>query len=125
MAISFVDYLAKIGDFGFAQGVLSFIPTQPDYNDWDLGKQAWEHRSNNLPQIFEYYQNGDPGDDPMFFLLKKRKWSSNMSTCQTCHQAQSKFWTEEEKNDIRLPNEEYATVGNWPIVSTTWYGATR
>lgn len=125
MALSYVDFLLKSGNFGFAQGFMQAIPTFPDYQLWDIGKPAWEHRQNNLSQIFELYQNGDPSDDPTHFMMKKRKWGPDMATCQTCHQAQSKVWTEEEKNNILLPNEEYATVGNWPAVTTTWYGAVK
>jgi hypothetical protein len=125
MLTTFADYLMKAGNFGFAQGMLAFASSQPDFNAWDIGKPAWEHRWNNLPDIYANYQNGDPSDDPLPFLLKSRKWGPDMATCQTCHQAQSKYWTEEEKKDIKLPNEEYATVGNWPVVSTTWYGASR
>jgi hypothetical protein len=125
MALSYVDFLLKSGNFGFAQGFLQAIPTVPGYEFWDIGKPAWEHRQNNLSQIFELYQNGDPSDDPTHFMMKKRKWGPTMATCQTCHQAQSKVWSEEEKNNILLPNEEYATVGNWPAVTTTWYGAVK
>ena len=123
--LTLVDFLIKAGDIEAAEQALlyRFDPSETDYwAAWDLGRDAWEHRENHLLEIFQLYQNDDPSDDPLHFQLKRRKWGTNTTTCQTCHQTQSKVWSKEEFNTIILPPEEVATVGLWPKVSTTWYG---
>jgi hypothetical protein len=122
--LTLVDFLIKAGDIGAAEQTLRyrFDPSEADYwAAWDLGREAWEHRENHLLEISQLYQNDDPSDDPLHFQLKRRKWGTNTTTCQTCHQTQSKVWTQEAFNTVILPPQEVATVGLWPKVSTTWY----
>lgn len=125
--LAYVDFLLKAGDTNSAAAVLALrysdLPEVSNYGDWELGRDAWEHRENNMFKIFELYQNNDPADDPMFLFLKKRKWGSSTSTCQICHQAQNKIWSEAEKNTIWLPPEALKSVGKWPVFTTTWYGS--
>ena len=125
--LGYVDYLLKLGDTQTASYLLTwrFNPQLPvnQYPYWDLGRIQWEHRENNVDAIAALYQNDNPNDDPINLLMKKRKWGSNTTTCQVCHQAQGSQWTDEEKATIVLPPEAVATVGNWPAVSTTWYGS--
>ena len=128
--LGYVDFLLKDGDINAAKQVLSLrfappnvFPPAKAYTEWDLGRDAWEHREKNLNEISALYRNANPADDPLHFFMKKKKWGGNLPTCQTCHQAQSTVWTEEEKNRIILPPEEVATVGVWPEVSTSWYGS--
>jgi hypothetical protein len=127
--LGYADYLLKGGQLEPAKQLLSLrhIPEQwpqmSKYGEWDLGRDAWEYREAHAEEIVALHNNGNPADDPMHFLLKKKQWGQNTSTCQTCHQAQSSTWTEEEKKTIVLPPKEAAIVGNWPPVSTTWYGA--
>ncbi len=126
MTLTYVDFYLKLGDLDQANFWMFVLGTfYPNFSYWDLGKDAYQHRANNLQAISDRYQNADPSDDPLFFFMKKKQWGTNTSTCQTCHQAQSKIWSQEEKDEIILPPESYATVGNWPAVSTTWYGAIK
>lgn len=126
MILGWVDYFLKTGDFDSAQFFLS-LKDVPDfhYSDWDIGRPAWEQRENNLEAIFELYQNDDPSDDPRHFFLKGRKWSTSTSTCQMCHQAQGREWTEEEKSVTTLPPEDVRTISTWPKSGTTWYAAVK
>jgi hypothetical protein len=127
--LGYVDFLLKAGDTQTAGFLLSWRhnPQLPvnQYPFWDLGKVQWEHRENNLEAIAALYQNDNPSDDPINLLMKKRKWGSNTTTCQVCHQAQSSYWTDEEKATIVLPPEAVASVGTWPQVSTSWYGSSK
>lgn len=126
--LGYVDALLQVGQVDAAKQFLSIrhdltnFPPMAAYAQWDLGRAAWEYRENNADAIAARYANADPSDDQFHFFLKKRKWGANTATCQACHQAQSSIWTEEEKNTIVLPPEPVATVGIWPVVSTTWYG---
>lgn len=124
MFIGTIDFNWKDGDFDSVRNF--WMPTVPflaNYAYWDIGRDAYEHRVANAQEIFELYRNADPKDDPVPFNLKRRKWGYNTMTCQTCHQAQRKIWTDEEQSDIMLPPEDVFTVGTWPAFSTSWYGA--
>jgi hypothetical protein len=124
--LGYADFLLKAGDPQTAGQVLSlrFMPPLAEtFAAWDLGRTGFEHRENNLAAIAALYQNGNPNDDPPNFLIKTRKWGMNTTTCQLCHQTQSKVWTEDEMKAIQLPPESVASVRVWPAVSTTWYGA--
>lgn len=121
-----VDYFIKVGQLDMAQMFLSlkYLP-QFSYEGWFLGQEAWEHRESNMMERFELYQNDNPEDDPVHFLLKTRKWGPSTITCQACHQVQGRQWSPEEIDNIILPDESVATIGNWPEISTSWYGATK
>lgn len=125
--LGYADYLLKVGDVNAAQQILSlrFNPQLPVQNFafWDLGREHWIHRENNAAAISALYLNDDPSDDPLNYLMTKRKWGGNTSTCQNCHQAQSKYWSPEEQAVVMLPPEPVATVGTWPAFATTWYGS--
>ncbi|OZG73073.1 hypothetical protein BTA51_11280 [Hahella sp. CCB-MM4] len=123
--LGWVDYLLKAGEVEFAGTLLSWMPYFENYAEWDYGHDAVNHRVNNLQAIADLYANDDPSDDPLNFFLKRKQWGTDLSACQTCHQAQSKVWTEEEKNTIMLPPEEILTIGDWPEFTTTWYGAVK
>jgi hypothetical protein len=122
--LGYVDFLLKNGDVQAAAFFLTFRqpPVNNTYGDWDLGRGPFEHREQNLLAISELYRNSDPTDDPLNFLVKKRKWGMNTPTCQVCHQTQSRVWTQAEMDAIQLPPESVASVRVWPTVSTTWYG---
>ncbi|MEZ4270844.1 MAG: hypothetical protein R3C68_05250 [Myxococcota bacterium] len=122
--LTLVDFLVKAGDLPSAQQTLQyrFSPAEAEnWAAWDLGREAWLHRENNLNEIAALYQNDDPTDDPLHFQMKRRKWGTNTTTCQICHQTQGLSWSDEEFNNVLLPPEGVATVGTWPEVSTTWY----
>lgn len=123
MVTGYTDFLLKANLPQVAEMLLWHASSQEAFEDWDLGLDAWNHRMNNLDAIAAAYQNGDPSDDPLPLMMKKHKWGQNLPTCQVCHQSQSRVWTPEEQDEILLPLEEFATVGEWPVVSTTWYGA--
>ena len=119
-----IDFYLKAGELApIYEYWGALVPYLPNYQDWDIGPQAYMHRMNNLEAIAALYQNDDPSDDPMPFNVKRRKWGDNTMTCQTCHQTQRKVWTEEEQNHIPLAPDDILTVGVFPAVSTTWYGA--
>jgi hypothetical protein len=122
--LTLIDFLLKRGDARTAHLLLK-LRLLPDerkpWSTWDLGQEPWLHREDNLKELVALYQNDDPSDDPLHFQLRRKRWSTNTTTCQTCHQTQSKFWTQEEFNTVWLPPEDVATVGTWPAVSTTWY----
>jgi hypothetical protein len=124
--LGYADFLLKSGQPEAATQVLSFR-FRPDlavtFGYWDLGRAPYQHRENNLAPIVALYQNSDPTDDPMNFLMKKRKWGMNTTTCQVCHQTQSQGFTQEQMAAIQLPPESAASVRNWPEITTTWYGA--
>lgn len=125
--LGFADYFIKAGMLDAAQFVLFFrhFPFT-HWEGWYLGQEAWLHRENNMLRIHELYNNGDPADDPTHFLLKSRKWGASTITCQMCHQAQGRGWTEEEINSPPpLPHGTIATVSSWPVVTTTWYGSVK
>lgn len=126
MFMGAVDFDLKEGDLTMVrQFWLPTVPFLPNYADWDIGRDAYQHRLAHAEEISALYRNADPTDDPVPFNLKRRKWGYNTMTCQTCHQAQRKLWTEAEKADIMLPPEDVLTVGTWPAISTTWYGASK
>ncbi|MCE2572842.1 carbohydrate-binding protein [Motilimonas eburnea] len=119
-----IDYLIKLGDFNTANMFLSwkYAPFL-GFDLWDLGKEAWDYRINNMDEMFALYNNADPSDDPVNFLSKQHKWGPDTITCQACHQAQSRQWSEEEKAKVTLPHESVASLGNWPKMTTSWYAS--
>lgn len=118
-----VDYFLKLGDVDMASFFLSFRWSPPlQFENWTLGQDAWLHREDNLSEIVALYQNDNPSDDPVHFNLKRRKWGPSTITCQTCHQVQDRYWTDEEISDVWLPSEDVATIDEWPEFTTTWYG---
>jgi hypothetical protein len=127
--LGYVDFLMKAGQADAARQYLSIrhvpeqFPPMAAYQTWDLGRASWEYRETHVDQIVAAYANGNPADDPMNLMMRKKRWGSDTATCQVCHQAQSTVWTEEEKNVIVLPPEAVASVGVWPRVATTWYGS--
>ena len=127
--LGYVDFLLKAGQADAARQYLSIrhvpeqFPPMAAYQTWDLGRAGWEYRETHVDQIVAAYANGNQADDPMNFMMRKKRWGSDTATCQVCHQAQSTVWTEEEKNVILLPPEAVASVGVWPRVATTWYGS--
>jgi hypothetical protein len=127
-ALALVDYFLKQGDVDAAKGVLGyrFDPNEVDkWNLWELGQEPWLHREQNAEEIAALYQNGDPSDDPLNFLLRRKKWGMNTTTCQVCHQSQGKTWTQAEFDHFALPPEQAAMVGTWPEFATTWYASLR
>ncbi len=124
--LGFADFLLKAGQPDAAAQLLA-LRTRPDeavtFGYWDLGRAAYEHRETNLNAITALYQNGDPTDDPMNYLMKRRKWGMNTTVCQVCHQTQSQPFTPQQMAEIQLPPESEASVRNWPKITTTWYGA--
>lgn len=122
--LGYSDYLLKIGATNDAQMFLTFRYNPAfGFNEWDLGRDAWLQRENNLQQIADLYANGNPDDDPKNFFLNEKQWSANTSTCQACHQAQSRVWTEEEKATVMPLRDDILTIGDWPAISTSWYGS--
>ncbi len=124
--LGYADFLLKAGQPDAASQVLA-LRSRPDeavtFGYWDLGREAYQHRENNLGALVALYQNGDPTDDPLNFLMKRRKWGMNTTTCQVCHQTQSQPFTAEQMAEIQLPPESEASVRHWPAITTTWYGA--
>lgn len=120
-----VDFFIKAGMFDYAQYFLSTWKHVPPfaYNDWDLGRKLWEHREQNMFAMHELFNNDNPNDDPVHMLLKRHKWGPDTITCQLCHQAQSRVWTEEQKSIVYYPHESVATINNWPLQTTTWIGS--
>lgn len=118
------DMALKAGDTDFAAGLLNarYAPWA-HFDEWDLGREAWLHREANFTEIASLYQNDDPTDDPLPLNLKRRKWSAPTMTCQSCHQAQDRFWSEEEQETILLHPEDILTIGEFPAVRTSWYGS--
>jgi len=120
-ALGWVDFLLKKGELEQAGEILNWkYAPHLQYENWDLGQPAWEHRIKNLAEISALYLNDDLSDDPMPFNLKKRKWGVNTSTCQGCHQAQNRSWSEDEKQKIMLPPEDILTLDNFPVRTTSW-----
>jgi len=119
-----IDYFLKLGDTGTAGFFLTF-KYNPDFqfDSWLLGQEAWEHREANMMEIVERYQNDDPHDDPTTASLKSHKWGPNTITCQLCHQAQARTWTENERATVILPSDSDAFVGDWPEVKVEWDGS--
>lgn len=129
-----IDFLLKRGDIEQARGLLGFrhardVPTNfgvsdqaARYQDWTLGQDAWEHRERNFDAIAALYQNS-PDDAPTHFFLKRKKWGGSTITCQSCHQTQAKQQSSDDMDAIQVTPEEVATIGEWPAVSTTWYGS--
>lgn len=125
-ALNKVDLLLKVGEIDTAKSWMNMIQHGfPNFAYWDLGKDAYNHRMENMNEISARFRNDNPADDPLLFSIRKQKWGKNPTTCQGCHQAQSKVWTQAEKDLIVIPPDEYSRVGNWPKVSTEWYGAVK
>lgn len=127
-----VDFFLKAGLLEQARALLSlrFLPLDifaDSFANWDLGRDAWLHRENNLERIAELYANDDPEDDPSHFLLKQHKWGPGTFQCQVCHTRQSKEWPRGEVKRVLASTSEIPPIGrgNWPRVSTTWYGALK
>lgn len=126
MVVGYADYLVKLGALDDARTLLTYrYNPMFAFEDWTIGKEAWLHRENNLDAIAARYHNDDPNDDPNFFFLADRKWGTKTSTCQSCHQAQNRYWSEEEKANIIQHPDEILTIGTWPDISTTWYGMSQ
>jgi hypothetical protein len=124
--LGYVDFLLKNGDLDAATqylGVRQMPQLAEMFTYWDIGKGPYQHRENNGPAISALYRNGDAQDDPLNFLVKKKRWGMNTTTCQVCHQTQGKVWTKEEMAAIQLPPEAAASVRTWPPITTSWYGA--
>ena len=127
-----VDFLLKAGAVDAARGILALrnIPIDifaGSFPLWDFGQDPWLHREENLERIAELYQNGDPGDDPSHFLLKQHKWGPGTILCQVCHERQGRQWAAGDVERTLSIADEFPPIGagNWPAVSTTWYGATK
>ncbi|WP_158587076.1 carbohydrate-binding protein [Motilimonas pumila] len=126
MIVGYVDYLTKLGALEDARNLLQWqYAPQLEFNNWTLGQEAWQHRVDNLDAIAALYHNDDPSDDPNFFFVKTKKWGGKTSTCQTCHQAQERHWSDEDKATVIPHIDDILTIENWPLVSTTWYGAIK
>lgn len=126
MIVGYVDYLTKLGALEDARNLLQWQYAPPlQYNNWTLGQAAWQHRVDNLDAIAALYHNDDPTDDPNFFFVKNKKWGGKTSTCQTCHQAQERQWSDADKATVIPHIDDILTIDNWPLVSTTWYGAIK
>jgi hypothetical protein len=127
-ALALVDFFLKQGDVEAARGLLGYRFDPNEVAKWDLwefGQEPWLHREQNAEAISALYQNGDPSDDPLNFLLRRKKWGMNTTTCQACHQSQGKTWTQAEFDHFALPPEQAAMVGDWPAFATTWYASLR
>lgn len=116
-----IDYFLKVGDTDTASMFLTF-KFNPffNYDSWLLGQDAWEHRENNMMEIVARYQNDDPTDDPTTASLKSHQWGPNTITCQLCHQAQAREWSQEERATIFHPTDSDGFVGNWPDPVVRW-----
>ncbi|QSA96531.1 hypothetical protein [Methylococcus sp. EFPC2] len=127
-----VDFYLKAGLVDEARNILTVrhIPIDilgGDFQYWDLGREAWIHREDNLERIAELYANDDPSDDPTNFLLNEHKWGPSTINCQGCHQRQGKVWPEGEVERVLSIVDEFPPIGEgkWPTVSTTWYGSSQ
>jgi hypothetical protein len=123
MFLSTMDFYMKGGDLDSVKNFWG--PTLPYvgfYSDWALGPGPYQHRMDNLDQIYALYQDNDPSNDPMPFDLKRRKWGMNTMTCQTCHQVQNHVWSQDDINTILIAPDDILTVGTWPKHTTTWFG---
>lgn len=125
-----VDYLLRLGQVDQARTLLSYRNIPVDefsgfFSMWDLGRDAWMHREQNLEHIVELYQNNDPSDDPANALLKRHKWGPSAITCQLCHQSQGKIWPEENVEQTLSKADVFPAIGRgkWPAVMTSWYGS--
>ncbi|MCE0556894.1 hypothetical protein [Motilimonas sp. E26] len=126
MIVGYTDYLVKLGAIEDARTLLTYRYNPAfEFENWTIGQEAWLHRENNLEAIAERYHNDDPSDDPNFFFLADRKWGGQTSTCQSCHQAQNRHWTDEEKAQVMPHTDDILTIGTWPEISTTWYGMSK
>ena len=134
--LGFVDFQLRNGDVAGAKQTLQFrfqtaIPTNygitdevARFQDWSIGQEPWLHREKYADQIAAVYQ-AHPADGPANFEMKKRKWGTSTITCQECHETQGAQQTQAAFDEIQLPPPAVASVGTWPAVSTTWYGASR
>jgi hypothetical protein len=119
--LSGVDFYLKAGQTERARGMLQarYAPFF-QFDRWTLGQQAWLQREQQLDQLADDYQNSDPTDDPTNFLLTRHRWGPDTINCQSCHQQQQRYWTDEEKAQLTLPSEQVATLGKWPVMTTDW-----
>jgi len=121
-----MDFFLKIGDVATARNLwAATVPYLPNYAEWSIGRDGYEHRLAHAEEISALYLDSDPKNDPVPFNVKKRKWGMDTQTCQTCHQTQQKIWSEEEKKNVLIAPDDILTVGDWPTVTTTWYGRSK
>jgi hypothetical protein len=126
--LGYTDFLIKAGELDAARQMLMFnqMPAQAEnWAAWDLGRDAWDHRVDNLDAIAALYRDADPGNDPLNFLMKSRKWGEDTTTCQECHQMQGKANLAAMESPQLLPPPEIASITNWPAVNSAWYGAPK
>ena len=126
-ALGYVDYLLKSGDVTTAREYLAFNqdPSQTtNFEQWTLGRGPWQYRIDHLDDLVKLYQSSRFQEGPVNFETKRRKWGGNTTICQICHETQGKPQTlaDIEQPQI-LPPPQVATIGNWPEVTTTWFGA--
>jgi hypothetical protein len=126
--LGLVDFQLKDGNLDAAKELLNFrfAPTEAEnWAQWNLGRESWLHREQNVDDIFELYQNDDPFDDPVNFETKRRKWGEVATVCSVCHETQGKPQRLAEiEAPQTLPPPELRSVVDWPPVTTAWYGAT-
>jgi hypothetical protein len=125
--LGYVDFLLKAGERDAALQLLAYRQ-QPGvaeaFAQWDLGRDAWEHRERNLDAIMARYHDGDPSNDPVNFEMKRRRWGEDTTTCQECHQTQGNARAAAEVEGPQLlPPEGVASIRGWPPVTSAWYGA--
>jgi hypothetical protein len=124
--LGYADFLLKAGQLAAAEQFMSvrLLPTETErYSEWTLGQGPLVHRLENLDAIYALYQDGDPSNDPINFEMKHRKWGSNTTTCQECHQTQADPQTEADiEAPQQFPPPQIASINNWPPITTTWYG---
>jgi hypothetical protein len=123
MFVTRADFALKRGEFEKAYTYLAVAQNfMPNSAYWDYGREAVLHRQQFAGEIAARYANNNPSDDPVPFMVKRHKWGGPDSTCQVCHQRQSKIWSEAEKENILLAPDDILTVGTFPERRTTWYG---
>lgn len=116
------DYLLKAGDLNTAHGFLSFRWSLGDsFENWSLGQNAWLHRETNAAEIHARYQNDDPTDDPVNLFINTQKWGVS-TTCQLCHQQQSKHIPSESVYTPSPVEEQRIFIGDWPEYTVRWFG---
>lgn len=119
------DFFIKAGQYGPAQYFLTQLNQNPDlqFSTFTLGQPLWDLRLNNMAEMNALWTNADPTDDPTMFVSTRHKWGEDTFTCQTCHQTQGREWTQEEQDTIQPTHGTLATIGDWPEVTTSWYGS--
>lgn len=125
--LGLVDFKLKAGDLEGARQLLNyrFDPSEAvNWSQWSVGRASWLHREDNLDAIFALYQNDNPADDPVNFETKRHKWGETTTVCQECHETQDKPQSLAEiEAPQTLPPPQTSSVGDWPPVTTAWYGA--